>query len=635
MNNLNEQPLKTIKSYLLSNERPTNNLKEKQMELISKLTENMPLNSNTIENYDQNPFKKITFMKKCTQLISIIPIREVRNEWLSIIENYYFENIDKLLMNVGERISLNEEQKIVFEEWRNVIDSGNNNQIIFSIHKKFIGASYEIKITGKDFCYILEIGFDGTNLDPNIFINREVHRQDDDDNLSCCTIDSETSNKDKEDEKIEENNSYNIFEETPKKKTDDNIISDGTNFIIPNNNNLPSEPQSLNNNNSRPHNNRRNNQNMNKIINSNDYEENDTQCSGSVNYTKYNGQVKSTYSAVVSKLNDKISSEATFENESEYLKESKKEELSYCIDRKKLIEEIENRKPKEENELFNNEEEKELPIIVNQVDTESSKTDHKNNYFETNFETYHINSKNEWGKKRYQNNKNRKYQEDWKREEYKNGEKEEKVQKFLDDGYGKKTTEAIGKKMEGNNITYEYHDTYIYDVSTGDETTLKKGRDKANEWNSKNYRNRIKNFSHVENYGKNNVEKLEWTEKWDEDPDGHKYCKKWGKSEFEEWEEEWNENLENNDKIKVCSKKCKKLKEDKEWFETWTEKNGDKENSEKTCYKMNRVGNNIFENYWGNVIVDHFDNKRKKYVGYNTNGNRKEYIDYTYQNTNN
>ena len=113
--------------------------------------------------------------------------------------------------------------------------------------------------------------------------------------------------------------------------------------------------------------------------------------------------------------------------------------------------------------------------------------------------------------------------------------------------------------MEGNNITYEYHDTYIYDVSTGDETTLKKGRDKANEWNSKNYRNRIKNFSHVENYGKNNVEKLEWTEKWDEDPDGHKYCKKWGKSEFEEWEEEWNENLENNDKIKVCSKKCKKL----------------------------------------------------------------------------
>ena len=47
MNNLNDQPLKTIKNYLLSHERPTNDLKEKQMELISKLTQNSPLNANT------------------------------------------------------------------------------------------------------------------------------------------------------------------------------------------------------------------------------------------------------------------------------------------------------------------------------------------------------------------------------------------------------------------------------------------------------------------------------------------------------------------------------------------------------------------------------------------------------------
>ena len=647
MNNLNDQPLKTIKNYLLSHERPTNDLKEKQMELISKLTQNSPLNANTIENYDQNPFKKITFMKKCNQLLGIIPIRQIRNEWSSIVENYDYGNYDKLLMNVGERISLNEEKKIVFEEWRNVIDTENNNKVVFSIHKKFIGASYEIKITGKDFCYILEIGFDGSNMDPNIFINREVHRQDDDDNLSSCTTETEAS-IDEEDQKVEESN--NIFE-NPETKKKDGIKSDGVNLMIPLNNNeintnignmnLPYEPQSFNNNstnnnNERHHRSRRHNQNSNKIIESNDYDENDnSQCSGSVNYTRYNGPVKSTYNAVVSKQNDKISSEATFENESEMIKETQKEELTYKVDRQKLIEEMQNRKPKNEDEINNNDEETQLPIIVTQVDTESSKTDNKNDYFETNFETYHINTKNEWGKKRYQNNKNRKYQEDWKKEENKNGEKEEKVQKFLDDGCGKKTTEAIGKKLEGENTAYEYHDTYIYDVATGDETTLKTGKDKINEWNSKNYRNRIKNFNHVENYGKNNQEKLEWTEKWDEDPDGHKYCKKWGKSEFEEWEEEWNENIENEDRIKVCSKKCKKLKEDKEWFETWTEKNGDKENSEKTCYKMNRVGNNIFENYWGNVIVDHFDNKRKKYVGYNTNGDRKEYIDYTYQNTNN
>ena len=104
MNNLNDQPLKTIKNYLLSHERPTNDLKEKQMELISKLTQNSPLNANTIENYDQNPFKKITFMKKCNQLLGIIPIRQIRNEWSSIVENYDYGNYDKLLMNVGERI---------------------------------------------------------------------------------------------------------------------------------------------------------------------------------------------------------------------------------------------------------------------------------------------------------------------------------------------------------------------------------------------------------------------------------------------------------------------------------------------------------------------------------------------------
>ncbi len=630
MNNLNEQPLKIIKNYLLSHERPTNDLKEKQMELISKLTQNSSLNSNTIENYDQNPFKKITFIKKCNQLLGIIPIRQIRNEWLSIVENYDYGNFDNLLMNVGERVSLNEEQKIVFEEWRNVIDKNINN-VIFSIHKKFVGASYEIKINGKDFCYILQIGFDGSNMDPNIFINREVHRQDDDDNLSSCTTESEDLNMDEEDQKVEENN--NIFEHPEPKKKEDNMKLVGNNLMIPmNNDEINTNKNNNRDNNQRHHRSRRNNQNSNKIIDSNDYNEYDsTECSGSVNYTRYNGPVKSTYNAVVSKQNDKISSEATFENDSEFIKETQKEELTYKVDRQKLIEEMQNRQPKNEND----DEEKQLPIIVTQVDTESSKTDNRNNYFETNFETYHINTKNEWGKKRYQNNKNRKYQEDWKKEETKNGEKEEKVQKFLDDGCGKKTTEAIGKKLQGENTTYEYHDTYIYDVATGDETTLKTGRDKINEWNSKNYRNRIKNFNHVENYGKNNQEKLEWTEKWDEDPDGHKYCKKWGKSEFEEWEEEWNERIENEDKIKVCSKKCKKLQEDKEWFETWTEKNGDKENSEKTCYKMNRVGNNIFENYWGNVIVDHFDNKRKKYVGYNTNGDRKEYVDYTYQNTNN
>jgi hypothetical protein len=281
--------------------------------------------------------------------------------------------------------------------------------------------------------------------------------------------------------------------------------------------------------------------------------------------------------------------------------------------------------------------EEEIPIIVSQVDTETTKIDERNDYYETNFETYHINNRIKWGKKRYQNNRNRRYQEDWKKENLENGIKEEKYQKFLDDGCGKKTTEKYGKKEKENNneIIFEYHDTNIYDVSNGDETTIKIGKDKNNEWNQRNYRNRIQNFSHVENYGRNN--NMEWTEKWDEEPNGEKYCKKWGKSEFEEWEEEWKENYDeiNDNREKICVKKCKKLLEDKEWMETWTEKNSGKPNSEKTCYKMNKTNGYLFENYWGNIIVDHTDGKRKKYVGYNRNGDRKDYVDYTYENDNN
>ena len=50
---------------------------------------------------------------------------------------------------------------------------------------------------------------------------------------------------------------------------------------------------------------------------------------------------------------------------------------------------------------------------------------------------------------------------------------------------------------------------------------------------------------------------------------------------------------------------------------------------------MNKTNGYLFENYWGNIIVDHTDGKRKKYVGYNRNGDRKDYVDYTYENDNN
>ena len=50
---------------------------------------------------------------------------------------------------------------------------------------------------------------------------------------------------------------------------------------------------------------------------------------------------------------------------------------------------------------------------------------------------------------------------------------------------------------------------------------------------------------------------------------------------------------------------------------------------------MNRTNGNLYENYWGNIIVNYIDNKRMNYVGFGTNEGKKEYVHYTYENTNN
>ena len=210
-------------------------------------------------------------------------------------------------------------------------------------------------------------------------------------------------------------------------------------------------------------------------------------------------------------------------------------------------------------------------IIVKKVDKESTKSNENTNYYENNYETYNIDpdTKTSYGKKRYKNNLNRKYIEDWHRVELDRGGFESKVHKFLDNGYGETTTEDIGKRMEGEELAYEYHETNINNIATGDELTTKIGRDRINEWNSTNKRNHKTNSNHVENKAKNYKEKLEWFEKWDEEGE-EKSCFKWGKNEQEEWEESWKETYdkEKDDRVKNCYKKCKKLQEDKEWYET-------------------------------------------------------------------
>ena len=327
--------------------------------------------------------------------------------------------------------------------------------------------------------------------------------------------------------------------------------------------------------------------------------------------------VTNTYNVARAKTNTELSSEIITQNDNNKEYETTRETIQYSV--------------KNSNSLENE-------ITIKKVDKESTKSNSNNNYYENNYETYNIDpiAKSSYGKKRYKNNMNRKYIEDWHRVELDLGGYESKVHKFLDDGFGETTTEDIGKRMEGDDLAYEYHEKYVNNIGTGDELTTKIGKDRINEWNSTNRRNKIKNFSHVENKAKNYKEKLEWIEKWDEEGD-EKSCFKWGKSEEEEWEESWKETYdkEKDDRVKTCYKKCKKLKEDKDWYETWTEKNNGKPNCEKTCYKMNRTNGNLYENYWGNIIVNYIDNKRMNYVGFGTNEGKKEYVHYTYENTNN
>jgi hypothetical protein len=280
-----------------------------------------------------------------------------------------------------------------------------------------------------------------------------------------------------------------------------------------------------------------------------------------------------------------------------------------------------------------NDSEENLSIIINQVETETTKKEDNYDYFEKNYEIYSIDPHNnkKWGKKNYENNKNRKYYEEWENTTLDNNGFEEKYHKFLDDGFGKQTTEDHGKKMiNENELDYEYTDKIIYDVSTGDEITTKIGCDRYNKWNCYNNRNNIKNFSHVINEASNSETKMEWKEKWDEEGN-EKSCTKWGKSQDEEWEESWKEIYDpvNDYSEKKCYKKCKKLNEDKEWFETWTEKNDGKPNCEKTCYKMNKEGGNKYENYWGNIIVNYLENKRMNYVGYISNNDKTEFVNYS------
>ena len=502
MSKFNENYSKALKYFILSEYEKGFSLKKHFDEEIQTITKGKDLECSAIEVFNEEEFYKSVYVSQCHNIIDTIPIPLLKNEFKERIVNFN-DNSSEYLMNIGLRASLDENKKIVFEKWRNVINKNNKDSILLSVHQIYSEKKYEIKLS-----------------------------------YNFCTY----------------------------------IIT----FLL------------------------------------NNYEK-----VNNIKYTEYKGPITIFYSLYKDDENEnELITNLEYENKEENSSEILNEKMYYTT--------------------ISNEEK--FSITINKVETETIKKEDNFDYSEKNYEIYYIdpNSNKKWGTKNYENNKNRKYTEEWEEKILESGI-EEKYHKCLDDGCGKKITEDHGKKViNENEVDYEYTDKYIYDVPTGDETTTKIGFDRFNKWNCYNYRNRIKNFSHVNNEASNSQTKMEWKEKWDEEGN-EKSCTKWGKSEDEEWEESWKEiyDMQNDYSEKKCYKKCKKLKEDKEWFETWTEKNNGKPNCEKTCYKMNREGGNKYENYWGNIFVNYLDNKRMNYVGYINNNEKKEFVNYTYENTNN
>jgi len=509
MSKFNQNYIKAIKYLILSGSERVSSLKKYQNNLLEEIIHGKNLECSALEIFNEDDFFKVTYIEKCQEVIDSIPIVILKNEFLDrIIDFNGFSN--DCLMNIGLRVSLNERKKIIFEEWRNILNK-NDKKIILSLHKVYSEDKYEVKLSYNLSIFLLEI-----------------------------------------------------------------MLNQSTNI-------------------------------------------------NNIKYVEYKGPITVWYSSSSMENENELLTNLLYENKIEGISETMNEKIFYSRNN----DYIDNMNDSEEN----------LSVIINQVETETTKKEDNYDYFEKNYEIYSIDPHNnkKWGKKNYENNKNRKYYEEWENTTLDNNGFEEKSHKFLDDGCGKQTTEDHGKKMiNENELDYEYTDKTIYDVSTGDEITTKIGCDRYNKWNCYNYRNNIKNFSHVNNEASNSETKMEWKEKWDEEGN-EKSCTKWGKSQDEEWEESWKElyDPEKDYSEKKCYKKCKKLNEDKEWFETWTEKNDGKPNCEKTCYKMNKEGGNKYENYWGNIIVNYLENKRMNYVGYINNNDKTEFVDYSYGNNNN
>ena len=143
-----------IKKFLFSTDSKNCSLISKESKRIENILKGQDLEeTGKVEYYNEISYQKETLKEKCENVLSMLPIQYFKDEFMNIINNLYFEgnDLDNLIINYGDRISLESRYSKKFEEWRNVLSKHNTEgNILFSLHLVFNSKTYELKMTYKN-----------------------------------------------------------------------------------------------------------------------------------------------------------------------------------------------------------------------------------------------------------------------------------------------------------------------------------------------------------------------------------------------------------------------------------------------------------------------------------------------------
>ena len=153
MDNFDENFVKKIKLFI-SESPKSKEIKDSQKNQFEEKSKQ--ISEKPIESFKETPLALHIYIDKCKEITNIIPIIVIKDEFNSMIQKKTYEE-DKYLMNIGSRLSLNYAKKVIFEEWRNVINA-KDRKVVFSLHKVYTeNSKLEVQIS-YDLCfYLLEI----------------------------------------------------------------------------------------------------------------------------------------------------------------------------------------------------------------------------------------------------------------------------------------------------------------------------------------------------------------------------------------------------------------------------------------------------------------------------------------------